>query len=171
MGLHVQVTKNPRHFLSQSNIEFVISDAIDGFNILWETSNTSVVIQDCYDLGDSDWFTGKEGNTAEWPVQKSKIKNSAYIVSNTSSISEPYWLNSQGGFLFVNETTPLFVDQNNILDKNLCFQAKIDQPYIGRSRVLLNYTIVANQNATAAHKNAVENFLGRTTGKSVFNNL
>lgn len=90
----------------------------------------------------------------------------AYVTQedNFTAIAEPYWLNSQGAYVYVDEKVPLFVDQNNYLDNHVCFIAKAENPYRQRSKVLLNYTVAALENPKEAHLHAVDAFLGKPTG-------
>lgn len=165
------ITENLQNRVVSSNddVFFAITNTVNGFNIVWETIDTTAVFQDCFELFDFEWFSGQVTDTTQWSVQSKQLKTVANIVTQESPISEPYWVNSQGGFIFVNETTPLFVDQNNILDKNICLIAKIDEPYSkNRLRVLLNYTIGAGINAREGHQVAIDNCLGRPTGIKVY---
>lgn len=174
MGLPIGklITDNHQNRIASSSEDVffaITADTENGFNIVWETIDTAAVFQDCFELLDFDWFSGQVTDTTQWRVQNKQIKTVANIVSQESPVSEPYWVNSQGGFIFVNETTPLFVDQNNILDNNLCLVAKIDGPYSkSRSRVLLNYTIGAGMDAREGHQAAIDNLLGRPTGNKVY---
>lgn len=169
IGKLITDNRQNRIVSSSEDVFFAITNVINGFNIVWETTDPAVVFQDCFELLDLDWFSGQVTDSTAWPVQKRQIKTAANVVSQESPISEPYWVNSQGGFIFVNETTPLFVDQNSIIDKNLCFIAKIEPPYSkSRSRVLLNYTIGAGENAREGHQVAIDNLLGRPTGTNIY---
>lgn len=154
----------------------VISNIEDGFQILWTTHDIERTLTDCYhlDSATTHWFGGPERWNQEWPIEKVEIDDFSYNVKEDgwTAVIEPYWLNSRGAYIFVNERVPLFVDQNNDKEDYVCFIAKIQEPYKNRTRVLLDYTIVAQDNAREAHLHAVYNFLGRPTGKDIsFNTL
>lgn len=67
----------------------------------------------------------------EWPVEKLKFNNRPYISSklDNGAVVEPYWLNSKGGFIWVNSTVPLFIDQNNEEKDKICFKSNTKLPY------------------------------------------
>lgn len=112
----------------------------DGLAITWETKNMTEVFQDCFDLNvtHQNWYGGPQRYTQLWPIEKMIINGSEpYIIKKTDNfaVAERYWVNSKGAYLFVNETSPLFVDQNLANKEQICFKAKADGPYIGRKRV------------------------------------
>lgn len=81
------------------------------------------------------------------------------------AIVEPYWLNSLGAYIHVDQKVPLFVDQNLLWPGSVCFVAKLGSPYINRDKVVLNYTVVATNDPKEGHIHAVKNFLGKPSGK------
>lgn len=140
----------------------------DGFEILWVTNNLDRELRDCYDLGSNNWFGGPERFYQAWPIEKINMSDYAYVTQedNFTAIAEPYWLNSLGAYIYVDEKVPLFVDQNNYKSNSVCFIAKAKSPYLERSKVILNYTIAALENSKEAHLHAVDAFLGKPTGKN-----
>lgn len=68
-----------------------------------------------------------------------KASDKPYAVAKTDNfaVAEPYWLNSNGAFIYVDERTPLYVDQNNLEAGKVCFIADAQGVYVGRNRVLL----------------------------------
>ncbi|KAI4463778.1 glycosidase family 31 [Holotrichia oblita] len=148
----------------------ITSNIENGFTILWTTTNTTLTFRDCFSL-DSDntnWFGGPERYDQYWPIEKLTLTNFPNVPHEDQwgAIVEPYWLNSKGAYIFVDERVPLFIDQNtNDTDDSVCFVAKIETPYpSSRSRILLNYTISAGANAREGHLHAVQHFLGKPSG-------
>lgn len=95
--------------------------------------------RDCIDLNASDtnWFGGPEKWQADWPIEKTVIDNKLYITQKTDNgaVAERYWLSSKGGFVFVSDRVPLYVDQNKIKEDSICFFASATPPYINRTKV------------------------------------
>ncbi|XP_060532044.1 myogenesis-regulating glycosidase-like [Cylas formicarius] len=141
----------------------------DGFEIRWEAVDLDEEFRDCFALGSESvsWYGGPEIATQEWPIEKLTLSDDdPYVLRKDDNFAVPerYWLNSNGGYVFVDDRVPLFVDQNNREKDTVCFVAKIAGPYINRLRVLHSYKIVALDNAKVAHVHAVNNYLGKPTG-------
>lgn len=138
----------------------------NSFEVLWITNNSERQLRDCYNLSSGNWYGGPERFYQSWPIEKINMSDFAYVTQedNFTAIAEPYWLNSQGAYIYVDEKVPLFVDQNNYMYQHVCFIAKAQNPYRQRTKVLLNYTIAALENPKEAHLHAVETFLGKPTG-------
>lgn len=115
----------------------VTSRISNGFQILWTTQNTSVEFRDCFSLGNSSWYGGPERFRQVWPIEKLNLSDYSYVTKedNWGAVAEPYWLNSLGAYIYVNEEVPLFVDQNTYRDNTVCFIARAERPYRGRSKV------------------------------------
>jgi hypothetical protein len=144
-------------------------ESIDsGFSISWETTDAEITFEDCIDLnsGETNWFGGPEMWNANWPIEGVSIKNRIYttLKSDNGAVGERYWLNSKGGFVFVDDKVPLSLDQNNLIDGSICFISSLSGPYVGRDRVLLEYNLVAKNDAKEGHLYAVNNFLGKPEG-------
>ncbi|GJQ75090.1 hypothetical protein Trydic_g9703 [Trypoxylus dichotomus] len=150
----------------------ITSNIDNGFTVLWVTKNTQTIFRDCFSLSsnDTNWFGGPERYDQYWPIEKLTLENFANVPQEDgwSAITEPYWLNSKGAYIFVDEKVPLFIDQNSYTNDTICFVAKVEDPYVDRSRVLLNYTISARDNARDAHLHAVQHFLGKPTGHPAY---
>lgn len=108
----------------------------NGFQILWTTQNTSVEFRDCFSLENSSWYGGPERFYQAWPIEKLNLSDYSYVTKedNWTAIAEPYWLNSLGAYIYVNEEVPLFVDQNNYRENTVCFIARAESPYRGRNK-------------------------------------
>ncbi|KAJ8922547.1 hypothetical protein NQ315_007577 [Exocentrus adspersus] len=148
------------------NVTYTIdlSSPSNGFLITWESNDTSEVFKDCFYLSDYNWYGGPQRYEQKWPIEKQVLDpNDPYVVkkSDNFAVAERYWLNSRGAYIYVDEKVPLFVDQNTEFNGTLCLYAKAQNPYIGRSRVFLQYRIVTKNDAKLAHLHAVNNFLGK----------
>lgn len=105
----------------------------------WSTTNLDTVFQDCYDLkiGEWYWYGGPEKWQQDWPIETSVFVNRPYISMKTDNgaVAERYWLNSVGGWIFIENEAPLFLDQNNLVNGSVCYISKIASPYVKRSEV------------------------------------
>ncbi|XP_071643111.1 myogenesis-regulating glycosidase-like [Temnothorax longispinosus] len=122
---------------------------------------------DCFHFtDDTQWFGGPQLRYQHWPVQSMYFQEEPYVPTHpvNMALAERYWLSSKGIYIYVNETSPLFIDQNNYRDKHLCLIAKNKAPYQHRDRIELSYTIGVFPNPTTAHQHAVENYLGKPKG-------
>lgn len=129
-----------------------------------------IFVKRCKRLIDSCSFTrygGPERFYQYWPIEKISLNDYSYITKedNWTAIAEPYWLNSLGAYVYVDQKVPLFIDQNIYKENAVCFIARADNPYRERSRVLLNYTVAALSDSREAHLHAVNTFLGKPSGK------
>ncbi|XP_056630345.1 myogenesis-regulating glycosidase-like [Diorhabda sublineata] len=140
----------------------------DTFDFVWETQNKNEVLKDCFHLENYQWFGGPQRRVQIWPLQNMTIEESTAYVSrkdDNHGVAERYWLNSQGGFIFLDDTNPLFVSQNEDNSQNkVCFISKLQAPYINRTRNYLHYTLGVQNDAKEAHLFAINKFLGKPTG-------
>lgn len=83
------------------------------------------------------WYGGSERYYPSWPIENDVFDNLAYVTAQEDygAIRERYWLNSRGGYIFLNSRVPLFLDQNTLNQGEICFIARASEPYIGRERV------------------------------------
>lgn len=123
----------------------ITSNIENGFTILWSTTNVTHVFRDCFSLdsANTNWFGGPERYDQYWPIEKLNLTNfpNAPHEDQWGAIIEPYWLNSKGAYIFVDERVPLFIDQNtDDSQDSVCFVAKIETPYLPRSRVRIPHS-------------------------------
>lgn len=153
------------------NVDLSITTVSDQFVVNWTSNARSQVFQDCYDLSTDKlhWYGGPERWIQDWPIEKLKLTDFANVAQekNFSAIVEPYWLNSLGSYIFVDDEVPLFIDQNGDTTANkVCFSAKNDGPFVTRRKdVELLYNIYVGKDPKKAHLHAVENHLGKPTGE------
>jgi hypothetical protein len=126
--------------LQNDNVELMIDSIDSGFSISWQSDDTEMKFQVCLDLNpeETNWFGGRERKQADWPIENDSFENQIYISTKSynGGVSERYWLNSKGGFLFVDDKVPLFLDQNNLIQGSMCFISSLSHRYIGRDRVI-----------------------------------
>lgn len=131
-------------------------------------NNPKAEIIDCIELKDGvQWFGGPQMRYQHWPIQHMYYEEEPYVPTHPTNmaVTERYWLSSEGAYIFVQETDPLFLDQNNFKDKHLCLIAKNKNPYTTRQKVTLNYevgTMIANPRK--AHELVIKNHFGKPTG-------
>ncbi|KAJ8978373.1 hypothetical protein NQ317_005954 [Molorchus minor] len=131
------------------NTTLKVDIAGDSATITRESLDAAVQLEDCYDLRKDEihWYGGPERKVQKWPLEKQVINGSeAYVLKATDNfaVAERYWLSSEGVFIYIDETVPLFIDQNNLYPGMVCFQSRLEGPYINRTKNVLKYTIVVN---------------------------
>jgi len=122
---------------------------------------------DCFQLtDDTQWFGGPQVRYQHWPVQNMYYEEEPYLPTQRANmaLAERYWLSSKGIYIYVSETSPLFLDQNNYRDKYLCMIAKNKAPYRHRDNIEVTYTLGVFLDPKTAHQNAVKNHLGKPKG-------
>ncbi|XP_064535654.1 myogenesis-regulating glycosidase [Drosophila montana] len=126
--------------------------------------------RDCLKLntGRVHWFGGSEQKQHYWPVERQQYSNFSYVPKELGNmgVAERYWFNSEGFFLYVDNTTPLFIDQNAAgLEDQLCISAFSALPYDTRlSSSKFSYQLGFAKDAKVAHMYAVKTLLGIPTG-------
>ncbi|XP_066597048.1 myogenesis-regulating glycosidase [Prorops nasuta] len=122
---------------------------------------------DCYAFGKNvQWFGGPQLRFQRWPIQDMYYEEEPYLPTHpvNMALSERYWLSSKGIYITVNDSIPLFLDQNHYKDKNLCLIAKNKAPYQKRPTVILKYEIGVFPNPREAHKAVISRKLGKPVG-------
>lgn len=140
----------------------------DVVEITREVNHPEGVIKDCYQLTDdgTQWFGGPEIKYQQWPVQRVRYDEMPYVTTaiENMAIAERYWLSSRGIYLYVNEEAPLFLDQNNELDRHLCLIAKNKDPYHKRDKIVLKYEIGVFKDPRTAQRSVIAQHFGKPTG-------
>lgn len=113
------------------------------------------------------WYGGAQQRLQFWPIEKLSYSNRAYVTQeeNNFAITERYWLNSEGSFIYVEPEVPLFIDQNQD-DNSLCLTGKRQLPYDTHTpgSFSLSYYIGVGLNAKDAHLSAVSQYLKKPMG-------
>lgn len=145
------------------------SDEITHIRVIRENIVSTSQPMDCVSLniGHSHWYGGPEDRHQYWPIERQVFTNYSYLTKedHNAGIAERYWLNSDGVFFFVEDETPLFINQNSLgYENKLCFSAISSLPYDVRvSQTNFIYHIGKASNAKAAHMYAVQTLLGHPT--------
>ncbi|XP_072938350.1 myogenesis-regulating glycosidase-like [Epargyreus clarus] len=137
-----------------------------GIKIRWN-SFAPIRLEDCLDFGKNHWYGGPMQVDQLYPIENAQQTYSPYISKeqDNGAIVERYWLNSAGEYVYVHPQVPLFVDYNNISPNHICFGAQIADPYSSkRNHTELSYDFWLLSDVKAAHKHAVETYLGKPTG-------
>ncbi|XP_012256854.2 myogenesis-regulating glycosidase-like [Athalia rosae] len=124
-------------------------------------------IVDCYQLSEfTQWFSGPQHRYQHWPIQHMRYEDEPYLPTHQTNmaVTERYWLSSKGIYIFVEDEAPLFLDQNNYKDKNLCLKAKNKTPYRERENITLAYEVGVFNNPRQAHEVVIREHLGKPTG-------
>lgn len=154
----------------ERDIEFKIIEDDNDFSLI-KVSTTFIANQidiHCIDLetGQMNWFGGPEMYHQYWPIEKLHLEDYSYVPKESDhvAIAERYWLNSRGGFVYVDDKVPLFIDQN-VNNNKLCLKAQIKLPYNPRTKSAeLTYHLGVAKDAREAHRQAVKGFLKKPTG-------
>ncbi|XP_046625895.1 myogenesis-regulating glycosidase isoform X1 [Neodiprion virginianus] len=147
--------------------EIKLSSDSEIITISRTVSDSETAIIDCYELTDgTQWFGGPQLRYQYWPVQHMRYEEEPYLPTHpvNMAVAERYWLSSKGIYIFVEDAAPLFIDQNNYKDKNLCLVAKNKAPYRHRESIILNYEIGVFGDPRSAHENVIHDHLGKPTG-------
>ncbi|KAM7360771.1 target of brain insulin [Cochliomyia hominivorax] len=185
-GANVLETVTFHNFVTNNNLElttdgmFKLSDGTNSvkFHLIPSTNEiTHVRIirenikgdtphMDCINLniGNTHWYGGPEDRHQYWPIERQVFKNYSYLTKedHNAGLAERYWLNSDGKFFYVEDETPLFIEQNSVeFENKLCFSAMKSLPYdIRMNEVSFIYHIGIASNVKKAHMYAVQNILG-----------
>ncbi|XP_023942897.2 myogenesis-regulating glycosidase-like [Bicyclus anynana] len=125
-------------------------------------------LADCLSLGSKNWYGGPQQKHQYWPIENLTLAEYSYVTKEADNcgIAEPYWLGSDGTYVFFDSKVPLFVDQNFIEQRTTCFIAEVKAPYSvrRRDRLEMSYVIGVFDNVREAHEHAVATVLGKPTG-------
>lgn len=153
-------------------IEFKVVDNTMDFSLvkISRTLNSRQRVTDCLKLetGHMHWYGGPSIQATQfWPVEKLQIREFAFVPTgvDAAAVTERYWLQSRGAFLFVDGKVPLFINQN-VKGNTLCLIAENKLPYnVRRSEFNLVYHIGVGFDAKQAHLQAIKRFI--KTAKSI----
>ncbi|XP_060841150.1 myogenesis-regulating glycosidase-like [Rhopalosiphum padi] len=122
------------------------------------------VLQFCVDMGNSSWYGGAETTFQHWPLNKLNWTDTPYLTRELGSqaVVESYFFNSDGYYIHIDESVPLFVDINGARPGKMCFTAKVVAPY-RKDRNSMQYQVCKYKNARVAHESAIKDFLGMPT--------
>lgn len=126
------------------------------------SSNVQNALRARIDISDLHLYGGSEHMISEWPVDKIKFVENVFVTKTEyyQAVLEPYWLMSNGFYIYVDNAVPLFIS----VDSKHSFEliAKNIAPYVKQNLKLgLNFTLCKFKNVRVAHIHAVKNFLGK----------
>lgn len=75
---------------------------------------------------------------------------------------ESYFFNSDGFYIYIDEAVALFVDINGPQPGQMCFTAKVNEPY-RKSRNFMQFRVCKYNDPRLAHENAIKDVLGMPT--------
>nr|XP_018913028.1 PREDICTED: uncharacterized family 31 glucosidase KIAA1161-like [Bemisia tabaci] len=132
----------------------------------WISSDNHHALEDCFQLSPHNWFGGPENSTQRLPLEGATFQTNSYVTKAIydQAICEPYWLNSEGLLIYVNQSVPLFIDQNHHRKDSFCLLAKNAPPYFRSKEIVLKYTLCKFENPRVAHEFAIRKFLGKPSG-------
>lgn len=137
------------------------------FNIVRKVRHKSKVVTDCVQIAGSNWFGGPQQKYQYWPIQKLRFSEYSMLTkeADNCAVADRYWLNSLGSFIYVDDETPLFVDQNYGQPGYMCLEAKKSLPYdIYDNTYSFVYQVGVAKDAKEVHLAAVRNILGKPSG-------
>lgn len=136
-------------------------------NVTRTVASPLAKLVDCYQLTEgTQWFGGPQLRHQHWPVQHMYYEEEPYLPTHPANmaLSERYWLSSKGIYIYVREDDPLFIDQNNFKDKNLCLVSKSKAPYRSLGNISLHYELGVFTDPKTAHQHVVRTHLGKPNG-------
>ncbi|EZA50367.1 hypothetical protein X777_11178 [Ooceraea biroi] len=156
--------------IKSGNVTHTVIQAGMGNEVIQVTrvvANSRAQLIDCYQFTEgTQWFGGPQLRYQHWPIQHMYYEEEPYVPTHPANmaLSERYWLSGRGVYIYVNETNPLFHDQNNHRDGYLCLVAKNKAPYRQRNSIQLNYEVGVFANPRLAHQHMVRTHLGKPNG-------
>lgn len=122
---------------------------------------------DCVRIAGSNWFGGPQQKYQYWPIQKLRFSEYSFLTkeADNCAVADRYWLNSLGSFIYVDDTAPLFIDQNYGEPGYMCLEVKKALPYdVYEDTYSFVYQIGVARDAKVAHMAAIRNILGKPSG-------
>lgn len=151
-------------------IEFVKdldTDDFSLFTVARKVRHSSRIVTDCVQISGSNWYGGPQQKYQYWPIQKLRFNEYSFLTkeADNCAVADRYWLNSLGSFIYVDDATPLFIDQNYGQPGFMCLEANKTLPYdIYDHTYSFVYQIGAAKDAKDAHMAAIRNILGKPSG-------
>ncbi|XP_033763461.1 myogenesis-regulating glycosidase-like [Pecten maximus] len=116
--------------------------------VTWLPVSLDFVPVDCIDMTDAHWYGGAEHHNQRWPINNVEIPMQPFVSEDLyirhksfGNVLEPFWFNSQGLGIMVNDDSPLHVSVNEGQSGKICFKSNISQSFPGKTRNHLEYTI------------------------------
>jgi hypothetical protein len=153
------------------------SDAAKCYKISWVSLSRDFNPMDCYNMTESHWFGGSEFYEQRWPVQWQEIPMQQYRSNDflldassrklTGPVVEPYWFNSRGVAILVDDHVPLHVGLNDNKDGRLCLRADTAGTQTAKSQkahLELSYMVCTGHDAKEIHQFMAATFINHPRG-------
>lgn len=113
-----------------------------------------------FDIKNIHLYGGAEHKSLKWPVDKMTYERNSYVTKTNhyQAILEPYWLTSNGYYVYVGNGVPLFISQASGIFELI---AENQPPYRKKDAVALNFTVCKLHDARRAQEHAIQHFLGK----------
>ncbi|XP_076092960.1 myogenesis-regulating glycosidase-like [Mytilus galloprovincialis] len=99
--------------------------------ITWTVTSLDFEPHDCISLADAYWYGGSELHYQRWPFSENEIELQEFVSEDVvvikgsfGNVLEPFWINSNGVAIFVDQLVPLHVSFNSSGSQLMCFKAK-----------------------------------------------
>ncbi|XP_071509210.1 myogenesis-regulating glycosidase-like [Diadema antillarum] len=132
------------------------------------------VLQDCYEIGDEQWFGSATRFFQHWPINEWNEPMTMYVsgdmyarYNDYGSVLERYWLSSKGVAIRVSHSTPLHASVNYDNDGLICFKADYTETYYPKpasNSVPLDYTICSAENIRVVHDYMTARYVSKPEG-------
>ncbi|XP_065225168.1 myogenesis-regulating glycosidase-like [Planococcus citri] len=130
-------------------------------NFEYKTTSTDS-LKVSFDLKNTHVYGGAEKRTQSWPIESSTYSAFPFVSSKVEdqAVLEPFWLFSDGSYLFIDKQTPLFISINKSAN-TFTIIAENKDPYFKKNQTVLKYRICKLPDMKAAYLHAVNNVIQR----------
>lgn len=106
-------------------------------------------------------YGGAEDDEGRWPLGDTYHQNEEFASAFQfeKGVLEPYWLLSNGYYIYVDNNVPLFLETK--ADKMFQLIAKKQSPYVKHGKHSLNFTLCKLKDVYHAQQHAIQHFLGK----------
>lgn len=147
------------------NINY-IENSVKCYNISWKME-AGVTPTDCFDIGSSFWYGPSNASDNSWPISWQSFTFDTSSVRHSGSgtfefVTEYYWLNTNGGAIYVDSRLPLQVSWNQGGNGKLCLSVlKLGDFYSKDNAQLLsmNYIVCNSNDMLKTHNFISKNFI------------
>eukprot|EP00057_Strongylocentrotus_purpuratus_P009144 XP_011663618.1 PREDICTED: uncharacterized family 31 glucosidase KIAA1161-like [Strongylocentrotus purpuratus] len=132
-----------------------------------------VILQDCFELGDDQWFGSANRFFQHWPINEWNEAMTMYVsgdmyanYNDYGSVLERYWLSSKGVAIRASHGSPLHVSLNYDNDNMVCFRGEFGSSYYpnpSNKSAFLNYTICTGDDTRVVHDYMTDRFVKKPT--------
>ncbi|XP_030829640.1 myogenesis-regulating glycosidase-like [Strongylocentrotus purpuratus] len=139
----------------------------------WQAMTNDVILQDCFELGDDQWFGSANRFFQHWPINEWNEAMTMYVsgdmyanYNDYGSVLERYWLSSKGVAIRASHGSPLHVSLNYDNDNMVCFRGEFGSSYYpnpSNKSAFLNYTICTGDDTRVVHDYMTDRFVKKPT--------